>query len=186
MNDAHPVFEFSTSNFQRCARQTEPRLVLLYSADVQPPWRRRWCQRGWRGLRWWNCRWCEGREVARGRLIVGGIIGRNEVVHGRGRCPDIETRHRCQGGNKRCSARRRRTGLLTALIDAITREVCISARIPCQCHTPGCAGPQDKDTGDCSDPGHRNAPMCFLRRKDSCFEETNVSCSCGHVGLFDC
>ena len=108
---------------QQRARQSEPGRVLLYGADVQPPWRRRWCQGGWRGLRWGTPRRREGRKVAWGRLIVGGIIGRNKIVQGRGRCPDIETRHRSQGGNKQCSTRRRRAGLLTALIDAITREV---------------------------------------------------------------
>lgn len=49
--------------------------------------------------------WCEGREIALGRLIVGNVIGRNEVVLRHGRPPNIETCLRSQRGESSRLAR---------------------------------------------------------------------------------
>lgn len=72
-------------------------LGLLHGNDLQ-------AARSWRscsGGRRVRPGGCEGCEIAFVRLIIGRIIGRNEVVLSDRRRSDVETRHRSHCGENR-------------------------------------------------------------------------------------
>src|SRR4029077_2679488 len=76
------------------------RRVLAYRIDAQAPWSR------WRRRR---SDWYKDREVARARLTIGRIVGRNKVVLDLCRGPDNQTRRLSQRIEKR-RPRLRRAG----------------------------------------------------------------------------
>src|SRR5512140_3220825 len=100
-----------------------------------------------------------GREVALGRLIVLKVIGRNEVVVRPSRRSNIETRGLSQCGKKRLIGRGKCAGLLTALIDVISRQIRFTVGVPRQCGTPRSTRPQHKHTNNGSHPIHIDTPI---------------------------
>ena len=108
-------------------------------------------------------RWCFGRgegcEVAAAGLIIGLIIGRNEIILNHCRRSDIETCHLSQRDEDCRRAGRERAGLLTALIDAISCQIRFSIGGPGQRGTPRGTRPQHKNGGDGSYPVQAHAPL---------------------------
>jgi len=66
--------------------------VLAWRIDAQASWTRRWRRRA---------NWYEDHDVARARLMISRIIGRNEVVLDLCRGPDIQTGRLSQRNEKR-------------------------------------------------------------------------------------
>ena len=150
----------------------------------------------WRRRDWWRCDrrgrtggrrtggrrnrrrspgWCEGREIALGRLIVGNVIGRNEVVLSHGRRPNIETCLRSQRGESSRLARCLRAGLLAALIDAISCEVRFTVGGPRQRGSPCGTRPQHKHSSDGFYPVHTDTSIRFSPAAGTPFPEKLIS-----------
>jgi hypothetical protein len=178
-------------------RRTEGEAQRTHPDGRRHDWRGRdrWrCDRrrsDWRGRDRWRCDrrgrtggrrhrrrspgWCEGRKIALGRLIVGNVIGRNEIVLRHGRRPDIETCLRSQRGERRRLARCLRAGLLTALIDAISCEVRFTAGSPRQRGSPCGTRPQHKHSRDGFYPVHTDTPIRFSPAAGTPFPEKPIS-----------